>query len=270
MRKLIGTHILVIPPVGRTYYLRLCLALSISSLATLSASVAYGGGLEVLYQTVGGGAFASGAGMPSMLALLVWGVPALVLCYLFSDFFREGLSHAASLFTRTSRRGVWLGWRVVQLSGFIVAYTLLSSVLSALIACAVGVFDGLTPSPYTVASLLLQAAGLNALMLLVLLLLLNVTSVRVNPVACSATVFAIYVVSLLICTSLSPGAATLWVSWLPSAQGIFAFHEASLVFVSAQGAIKGFTLWHSYVYLLVLALIEIGACGVYLKRLELY
>lgn len=270
MRKPMSTRILVIPPVGRTYYLRLCLALAISSLATLTAALTYGGGSEVLYQTLGGGAFASGGGPPSMLALLVCGVPPLAMCYLFSDFFREGLSHAASLFTRTTRRGAWLGWRVLQLCGFVIAYTLLASALSALIAFVVGVPDAAPRSFNDVAGLLLQASGLNALMLLVLLIPLNVASVRANPVACFVVVMGVYFISLLICASLPHDVATLWVIWLPSTQGVFAWHDAPLAMASARGAIGGFTLQHSYVYLLVLAFIEIGASGAYIKRLELY
>lgn len=270
MRKPMSTRFFLIPPVGRTYYLRLCLALAISSLATLTAALTYGGGAEVLYQTLGGGAFASGGGAPSMLALLVCGVPPLAMCYLFSDFFREGLSHAASLFTRTTARGSWLGWRVLQLGGFVVAYTLLTSALSALIAFVVGAPDTSPSSLNDVAGFLLPAAGLNSLMLLVLLIPLNVASVRANPVGCFVVVMGVYFISLLICASLPQSVATPWVMWLPSTQGVFAWHDVSQALASAQGAIGGFALLHSYGYLLVLAFIESGASAAYIRRLELY
>lgn len=259
----------IIVPVQKTYFIRFGIAVGMYVLATVFGPFGHADGFNALYQTAGNGAYATAASGPAMLAVVVGGTPTLVFCYLFSDYLQEGLAHAAaSVFTRTAQRSAWAGRRLGQLAAFTLGYTLAGGMLSAVLLF---VLNGAQAQGWTgVIELLGYATTLNTLQFLVILIPLNILALRRNVVGCFVSFMAVYFASLLICSTLPASAATGLIPWLPTTQGVFAWHDTVLTrLMSGQGIVQGFSLLQSYGYLLVFIVLETGIAIRYLKRFEL-
>ncbi len=262
-------------PVQIAYVKRTGIALAACVIA--AAASPFGQGFEFLYQTLGGGIYATSGSVPSPFGMLVVGIPPLIFCYLFSDYVKEGLSHAgSSIFTRTARRSTWFRKRIIHLAGFVCIYSLFGTLLSTLVQFAMS--DGnafllLNPSTqnfWAILEFLVVATILNALMLLTLLIPINILSLHADAVVCFIAVMAMYFSSLLICAALPHDATALLVPLLPTTQGVFAWHDTPLAHaMSGQGIIEGFSLLHSSVYLFVLVGLEVALAMTLAKRFEL-
>jgi hypothetical protein len=237
----------------------------------------YLGGLSVLYQTLGGGAFATDGSAPSIIAVLSCAAPTFVFCYLFSDFLSEDLGRAGVyIFTRTAKRGAWLRTRLLQLGGFVCAYALFYCLLAGILLFFSEAVSNVIPGATALQSwqlaldFLLPAMGVNTLMLLALLIPICVFAIPLNPLACFMVIMAPYFASLLLCASALHGMAATLVSLLPTTQGVFAWHDTPFTrMMLNQGVIEGFSLAYSSGYLLVLLALETAISAAYIKRIEL-
>ncbi|MDR3136860.1 MAG: hypothetical protein LBU07_05575 [Coriobacteriales bacterium] len=260
-------------PVQRVYAIRLCIVLAICVLAGVLSPFGYHDSWSILYQTLGGGVFATDGSVPSAFAILLCVTPTFIFCYLFSDYLRNSLEHAgAYVFTRTIKRGNWLRIRLIQLGGFVCAYSFSGGVfVGALLFLQKGMLGDATVQGWQVVfNFFLPAVTLNMLMLLALLIPVNILALRLHPLAGFITVMAFYFASLLLCASAPHSITANWAPLLPTTQGVFAWHDTVFTQIMfSPGVIEGFSLGQSYAYLLVLVAFEIVFSVVSIKRIEL-
>lgn len=266
-----------VPCIERRYAYRLGLAVVVFALAVYFGPFG-SDAAHALFLTFGGGAYAFGSMPFSVPAMIAAGVPTLVFCYAFSDYIERGFSRSAPyVFTRTPKKFAWLFRRMLKLGAFSFLYNVLGS------AVALGLFalsalgrpdcigDASMRGWEEMAAFLLSACALNTLAQLALLIPVNVLSLRFDTTACFVAVMALHFAVLLALVSLPSEAVSAFAAWMPTAQGVYAWHDTSVnLALLGQGVISGFSLAFSYSYLALVLGVEVFASGIYIRRFEFF
>jgi hypothetical protein len=259
---------------SHTHFLRLLAAIAIGVIATVLNPFAGNDASYTILQVLGGGIFAaSGFGL-SIFALVFCSIPPFVFCYLFADFFYIDFERtAAYIFSRTEKRGKWLAIKLVHLSVYVFAYSLLTAVISF---CLISFSNGhnysasFASESVNIFEFLVPMVTLNALSLLILLIPINILAVRYNLIFCFVTVMAIYLISLVYSASVSADISSLLIQLLPTTQGVFVWHDTEVTqTLFGQDVISGYSLLQSYLYLFVVIIAWSLLSLFVIKRMDL-
>lgn len=208
-------------PIERRYVARLLISIGLSIGVALLCPQLVGGvpsSLVLLVKWV----FVPMGSMVPVATVIYTCFGWLLFCYLFSDFFEEGISHSAvHVLPRSRSRRTWFAHRMACLLVYVVLYAVL--VDGALVwlggasteSVAVALFAG---------TVLLDVLTLTVIMLVTLLV-----ATLLNPVVACPVVFGGHLLALCAFASADPSVATCAAWLLPSAQGVYALHEGAVL-----------------------------------------
>ena len=200
----------------------------------------------------GGGSYLSLDSMSPMQVIISL-CPMLVMIYSFSDVFSFDFSTVSVyVFTRTKKRGIWFFSKASDLLLQIIIYWLIFVICYLLV--------GFICSKDIMLSTLCFTAEVFLLQILVgffLLLLCNITSLKIPLPHTIMLVFMLHLVSLLTCMPLYKAGLINWIRFIPSANCVYGWHllpSTSYDSLSeyAQCNMSGFSIGFSITYLLIL------------------
>lgn len=231
---------------------RVVACVMVSLLATLCMSM--NNPDQALYAFLGGDLLVPSqyGGRPSIVALLAWFSPLAAFCFLFSDLVPSGLERDASaVIPRVASRTAWMLGRLAQLALYSASFALLGRLESAFGLLALGC--GVDPSELF--GVALGDAVLGFALALLLVLATNCLALRVDAVVAFSVVFAVHVATLVGVRYMPYGVSRAVAPWLPSTQGILAWHDCSGWTTGLANGVPGFSIAVSLAYLLVGAVI---------------
>ena len=253
----------------RRYLPRILVSIGIMVTCTLLSSnvLAVGQRLNAVYIVQGGGGISVDS---AVFAIILACTPPFAFCYLFSEMLNDDFAKAGIfVFTRTQSRARWLGVRLTQLCLIVAAYYIVSYWVSVMLLLAGDTADAWQQSIELFLPLLL----LNVLMTCTLLIPINVWAVRFNPLFSFLAVMTLHLVSIFVC---SAGISSVSHAFsplpyiLPSAQGVFSWHETTFSqSFGHDGMLAGFSLEYSYVYLFILIILELLCSVRYIQKIDL-
>lgn len=183
---------------------------------------------------------------PSIISLIAWFAPLAVFGYLFSDVLAGGLERdAVAVLPRVGSRVSWAAGRLMQLALFSVAFALLGSLASGL---GLFVMGGGADIP-DLLGVVVRCAVLGFPLDLLLVLVVNCLALRIDVVAAFSAVIGAHAATLIGVAYLPHEVASALVPWLPSAQGILAWHDCSGWTAAFATGVPGFVPGVSLVYL---------------------
>lgn len=176
----------------------------------------------------------------------------LLFCYLFSDFFEEGISRSAvHVLPRSRSRRTWFAHRMACLLVYVVLY-------AVLVDGALVWLGGVQAEGGAVALLagtvLLDVLTLTAIMLVTLLV-----ATLLNPVVACPLVFGGHLLALCAFASADPSVATCAAWLLPSVQGVYALHEGAVLASGLGQPVAMMGMGYSFGYLAIGSLALLAA-----------
>lgn len=235
-------------PLSRGYVARL-LGAVLSSVVALLYAGSFGPDAAFL-EFLGGGLLVPDqlGTRPSVVFLIAWIAPLAIFDYLFSDFLSGQLDRdAAAILPRVRSRGRWTAGRLVQLAFFSTAFAVVGPLLGTVGLCA------MHPGAVSAAHVGVAAASALISVPLVYLLALatNCVALRTDALVAFASLICAHVGTLVVMAYLPYELALAVAPWLPSAQGVLAWHDCSGWCSLLEAGVPGFGLVPSFVYLFV-------------------
>lgn len=231
---------------SRGVALRLGACVLLSALATLCAGM-YGADAAFMEFVGGGLVVPDGLGTrPGVVFLVAWLAPTAAFLYLFSDFLPARLSRQASgVLPRVGSRRRWAVAKLVQLGAISALYSMLGT-----LAGSAGLL-ALNPGAVTASHLgqAMAAALLGAPLMYALVLAANCAALKTDAVAAFASVLLVHAGTLVGVAFLPRGLAASLAPWLPSTQGVLAWHDGAGLGLPLSSGVTGFGVAPSLVYL---------------------
>lgn len=242
-------------PVRRPYLMRLATCVIVRVAIVCVMGLGYGSSYALMHFVAGAEIVPASGGGPSLVGLVASLAPTALFVYLFSDYLRSGLEDEASLvLSRSVTRARWSLVKLEQIVSFSLVYALAGDLLSCLGLLA------LQPDLALgwLAGTALGAGALDGLLLCALLVIVNTASLHVDTVVAYAVTAGSHVGALAALAFAPFEVGSLLAPWLPSAQGVLAWHDCSAWGPGLPSGAKGFGVGGSVVYLFVLT--AIAAC----------
>lgn len=239
-------------PIRRTY-LRRTLAAAAVGAAVACACCAGRDATAMATYLMGGGAYVpSEGGRPAVLSLVSASLPTATLCYLLSGFVSSELARDSSaVLVRARSRAAWSTARLVQVALLCLAFRLLVSAADCLALLCLG--RGGDPGGLARAALLSLAPECLATFSLVLAETL--VALDADEVTASVSVLGVHFGTLFACSWAPVEVARAVVPWLPSTQGVLAWHDVAGLGLWGPTGVEGFGIAWSVCYLTALAAI---------------
>ncbi|MDR3136732.1 MAG: hypothetical protein LBU07_04890 [Coriobacteriales bacterium] len=208
-----------------------------------------------------------------MVTMLIACVPLFSLCYLFAEILSDDFeSMSVYIFTRAQSRTKRLTNKLIQLSLLIILYY----GISYWVAATILLVDAPDSSAWLKGfELFWPLLLINALMALALLIPITIGAIIYRASASFITIFLLYLSNLFMCVSLDGRMFNFLYFALPSAQGVFAWHDSNIMQVAGISStftgstVAGFSLQYSIAYLMVFVLIELICSFKLIQKIDL-
>jgi hypothetical protein len=211
-----------------------------------------------------------GAGLSmvnTVAAIIVTCFPVFTFSYLFSGVLCDGYN-AMGIYAiiRLHSKTKWLVIKLVQICAIVLLYHCVSYCGAALILLSGKALDIWLTS----LEVFLWLLPLNVLMSCAVLFLTNLIGIRYGSSLGFLAIVPLHLISIFLCSGIAAGAVKPLYFILPSAQGVFTWHDNAVVNEVFSGAtIKGFSLEYSYIYLFVLVMLILFISCMRFKKTDL-
>lgn len=209
-------------------------------------------------------------GIMSVLPVLFWLAPQIVLLYFLGDWVAGDLErNVVYIFTRTTRRKTW--W-VAKVSGLFF-YVFLYYAIQLLAVCIIGGLLGYTMAGWYQGMILIGSEmGLLLFLNYLILLLINLLSLRWDVVLSAMIIVGGNVSSLFFAYLIHAFYPEKIIQWLPFTQGILTWHTDApkvndSVFVSLQ--LENYNILFSIIYLGMCCVVSIAAGMRKVERMDI-
>lgn len=195
-------------------------------------------------------------------------LPSFALLFFFTEYIQgDFFTYCIYVFTRKNSRKQWLIKKISGLFFWVVFFYFINYSIILIVMC----FRKTTDDIFSLMGLCAVSLLLNSLSMLIFLIPMNIIATKISEVIAFLFGFIAYLI-MLFATIFSPLWIKKWLCFLlPTSQGIYEWHDPLLFAKSYDNhiVVSGFSLQYSAIYLLIFLIIELLACMIWVRKVDL-